>query len=353
MFKQILLAYALSTTVLCHAIQYRVQDLGLSIATSSTPVAINDRGDVAGICTLFLGFERAFLWTKEDGLTILDDIPIKFALTSMNNHGQILGSFAFEGGLFSPKTTTRPFIWSKDKGFQDLGPIDSKDTEGMYINDKGSVLLTTRSGNRYNSYIWQNGNLENTPFDSEAINQGPTKIKMKGIHIAYVENDKEDQNKSIFNIQNLETLETHTFYIDLPGNPEIFDLSGSGHVVGFFEHNSNYTGFLYDKNGKTKIFKEFIPLDINDKGISIGINLSESGEMISALLLPEENSSVDIHQLILFPEEQSLGYEKIKALCYINQSNVIIGKALRDGYEHAILLIPIEEIVDQEKPLIE
>lgn len=341
-FKKVLIAFALCATVTCQAIQYRIQDIGLSAATSSKITAINDRGDVAGICVIYFGVKQGFIWTQEEGLIILDKPAGTFDISSINNHGQVVGTFIQREGFFFPTETIRPFLWSKENGFQDLGMVNSENTWGCSINDEGSVFLKTASGG---VYVWENGKVEK--IVSNVVNHNEMiQVVMKGHHLAYLQNDDTENPGIKALLLNLQSSEKKTFPYAFQKTPSLSGLNGIGQVTGFFYDDNNFTGFISDTHGETMTYKDFVPMDINDKGIAIGINLSESKELTGAILLHGETTSLEIKPLIT-SSEQGLPFEKISRLDGINQNGWITGTALRNGSKHAVLLIPIEESLEQ------
>jgi probable HAF family extracellular repeat protein len=117
-----------------------------------SPVAINDRGQIAGgIKTANAPETHAALW--ENGaivdLGVLPGDSSSFA-QAINNSGQIIGSsYLTKSGA---PLRRRAFIW--DKGTMlDLPGLDGQDADALAINDRGQVVGD--SGLR--PVMWENG----------------------------------------------------------------------------------------------------------------------------------------------------------------------------------------------------
>lgn len=113
----------------------------------NTPMAINQRGDVVGFAgdpsDDTGGLTHAFLWTREHGMELINDVPDdNSTATAINEAGQIVGYFAAADG------SLHGFIWDHQHGMQDLNDLKQTSysqvvTLANDINDFG--VITGRS----------------------------------------------------------------------------------------------------------------------------------------------------------------------------------------------------------------
>lgn len=110
-------------------------------------VAINDIGWIASakpnaLSSPFPGQPEAFLWTREAGFRFLGTGGRDGSHSlDINNAGQVVG------GFYSPQPTPQPgiylqhaFLWSGEKGLQDLGHLGGYISEALSINSLGEVV---------------------------------------------------------------------------------------------------------------------------------------------------------------------------------------------------------------------
>jgi probable HAF family extracellular repeat protein len=97
---------------------------------------INNQGQVVGQ----RNSNRAFLWSPADGYIELTSTSSN--ARGINNLGQVVGTFdvTLDGGV----QQTHAFLWSKDKGLQDLGTLAGNRANSVAspegINDNGQVV---------------------------------------------------------------------------------------------------------------------------------------------------------------------------------------------------------------------
>ncbi len=116
---------------------YKVTDLGtLPGASSSEALALNDRGQVVGVCSNdVLG--KAFLW--QNGVMRLLPIlhgfgPLSLWPRAINAYGQIVGT------AFGPNLDKRRAFIVDNDVIQDLGTPPGEYSEATGINDRGQVV---------------------------------------------------------------------------------------------------------------------------------------------------------------------------------------------------------------------
>lgn len=110
---------------------------GLPTMTQNFPSAVNDAGEVVG--EVFLGsLRRAFIWSSEKGMEDLGVLPNAFesAATAINANGEVVGyDNPFAGN-------TRAFRWSRATGMTEIGrmPYTCIATQANGINNKGEIV---------------------------------------------------------------------------------------------------------------------------------------------------------------------------------------------------------------------
>ncbi len=110
-----------------------------------TPMAINEQSEIAGFGAtsgddLDGNFLRAFRWTKKDGMTLIDPLPLTGHVfsqaTAINERGQVVGSSCTIDG------DCRAFIWEDGvlKNLNDLAPgFDGVLVNAQDVNDRGEI----------------------------------------------------------------------------------------------------------------------------------------------------------------------------------------------------------------------
>jgi probable HAF family extracellular repeat protein len=129
----VLLSYFfLLATTLSSAQSYSVVDLGTLGGNLSNALAVNDVGQVAGFADLGNGNQRAFTWSKTQGmksLPLLHGGDGTSIATGINNSGEVVG---ISGGS--------AFAWTKSGGIQDVGNLGGSVAHAYGINNLGEVV---------------------------------------------------------------------------------------------------------------------------------------------------------------------------------------------------------------------
>ncbi len=329
----------LVSTVLCQATQYRIQDLGLLTAKSSYPLAINDNGDVLGECEMN-GSSQYFLWTPESGSKMLN-LPKDAAVRGFNNKRQVVGFYTTTEGWFSKQKVIYPFIWTEEKGLQNLGLI--KDMLAFRINDEGTILLMDRKDQLF---VWKDGVVKMLPGASHIVRNkhNSSQFEMKNNQLAYIKQDPIDKEHPIKAMwQDLQTQVTRPFLQAFQGTPHITDINKSGYVVGYFKLQRKKTGYISFPDGKGETFSNFIPLYINEDGIAVG-QCKLDAHRTGCIYKIGDTEAHDINEFMLPLDQQPIPYENIVCLNGINQDGFITAIVSIYGKHHAVLLEPIEEI---------
>jgi probable HAF family extracellular repeat protein len=130
-----------------------IRDLGTLDGLDSTPVAINDHGEVAGYGYGQDVAGRAFLW-KNGRLTDLGRCGHYSRAVAINERGQVVGSCAF-------RPSGKPdhaFLW-QNRTLIDLGTLGWTSSDAVAINAKGQVVGTRFRGNEEHAFLWQRGKM--------------------------------------------------------------------------------------------------------------------------------------------------------------------------------------------------
>jgi probable HAF family extracellular repeat protein len=127
---------------------YSVTDLGTLGGASSGALAINDVGQIAGISSLSDGDDRAFVWSKTQGmkdLGLLHAGDLTSTASGINDAGQVVGT---SGGY--------AFLWTKSGGMQDLGNLGGTGVNAYGINSLGDVVGDSylSDGSQQHAFLW-------------------------------------------------------------------------------------------------------------------------------------------------------------------------------------------------------
>jgi probable HAF family extracellular repeat protein len=136
----------------------------------SIPVAVNDRGEVAGsssIGVVRVGEGHAFRWSQATGIVDLGTLPLppggrnRSDAADMNAAGIIVGisETTSPDGVGTVQHATR---WLPDNTVEDLGvlgdPTVRKFSEALAINDRGQVTgSSSNDANQRVAFLWEDG----------------------------------------------------------------------------------------------------------------------------------------------------------------------------------------------------
>src|SRR5512134_3066271 len=141
---------------------WRAVDLGTLGGRNSYAHAINEAGQVVGASATAAGSTHAFLWTR-GGMRDLGTLPKRrsSSAVAVNDHGQVAG-ISFNGSLSRPQDV-RAFFWERGT-MRDLGTLGGHRTWVAALNDRGEVVGRTtlaagRVGEASRAYLWSGGRM--------------------------------------------------------------------------------------------------------------------------------------------------------------------------------------------------
>jgi len=161
----------------------RLQDLGVPFerpcrgdptvnCASARALGINARGEVLGVAVNSAGLSRALVW-QDAAVRELDVYPDRTILPiAINDRGQVAGTAVFPAVAF---------LW--DHGVvQELGSLGKGDTQISALGDAGEVVgwSLTASGERH-AFVWQDGEMTDLgPGDADGRGSQAEVINHRG-----------------------------------------------------------------------------------------------------------------------------------------------------------------------------
>ncbi len=114
------------------------------------PASINDKGQIAGSSEISKGNYHLFLWDKDIGISDLGPVTGEI---SLNNAGQIAAN------MMDPNGNQRGFIWDPNKGRRILPTLGGNKSRAIRINDKGRVVGSAETSTSVeHAFIWDDVN---------------------------------------------------------------------------------------------------------------------------------------------------------------------------------------------------
>jgi len=127
------------------------------------PCAINDRGQVVGFSEVAKGTFHLFLWDRQNGMQDLG--PVVNDLVQINDAGQVVAT------MRDPNDNNRAFIWDPNDGRRILPTLGGDHAKPWAINNIGQVVghAETAAGDRH-AFVWDanNGMRDLTPSSTKA-----------------------------------------------------------------------------------------------------------------------------------------------------------------------------------------
>jgi probable HAF family extracellular repeat protein len=106
------------------------------------PLAVNEKGEIVGASGHY-GAERAFSWTQSEGVIDLTPFlgPEELSIaTSINNSGEVVGTYGKPSETSFAHAATHAFVWTHAGGFEDLGTLCGSWAEAVAVNNGGEVI---------------------------------------------------------------------------------------------------------------------------------------------------------------------------------------------------------------------
>jgi probable HAF family extracellular repeat protein len=133
-----------------------LQDLGTLGGSSALAALINERGQIAGESALCDTCNQdVFFWENRNMQRIPDfGGPLSVA-GALNNRGQVVGQSDLPGGAYA-----HPFLWDKKKGLRDLGLLPGGlSASAHWINDAGEIVGISGIQNDqfFHAVLWKHG----------------------------------------------------------------------------------------------------------------------------------------------------------------------------------------------------
>jgi len=159
--------------------------------STSAATAINDRGQVVGIsgaCGFAVGgvsATHAVLWNAAGTPHDLGQIGGSQWNTplAINDRGEIAGFANVPGGTTPASLHPHAFIWTAATGMRDLGTLPGDVlSEGLGLNDRGQIVGTSCQAHFTNcrAFLWQDGTMIN--LDSLVADHGATLVNASDIN---------------------------------------------------------------------------------------------------------------------------------------------------------------------------
>lgn len=133
--------------------QWKLRDLGALPGLEMAPVAINDRGEIAGSGSGAGVAGRAFLW-RNGRLTDLGRCGGYSTAVAINRRGDVVGSC----GLRRAGKPDHAYLWRNGRAI-DLGTLGWTSSEAVAINDRGAIVGNRFVGNEERAFLWVGGTM--------------------------------------------------------------------------------------------------------------------------------------------------------------------------------------------------
>jgi uncharacterized membrane protein len=239
---------------------------------------INDRGQVTGTTREIDGqfYVRAFLWSEDKGLLLVENIPIGDGLTrgyALNNLGQVVGY-----GISSAPSKTTPLIWSEMRGTNFLNLPSGYEGGADSVNNKGEITGVIWQGfSEPTSFvIWENAEAEPIILDKEPFDYiSFISISQNGTIVGQGYDDSNSPTAFKW------TKKEGTQMLDppyLPGDDQsgAYDVSGSGAAIVGYSHLetlwNKYNAVLWSKG----TIEELGNLGGRTANVAYGVNNSKT-----------------------------------------------------------------------------
>jgi probable HAF family extracellular repeat protein len=132
---------------------WTIHDLGTLRGLDAAPVAMDERGDIAGYAYGRNVAGRAFVWTH-GRIVDLGRCGADSRALAINAAGTVVGSC----GLRPGGKAEHAFLWRTGKA-TDLGAFGWSSSAAVAINDRGDVVGDVYRGNIEHAFLWRAGRM--------------------------------------------------------------------------------------------------------------------------------------------------------------------------------------------------
>ncbi|MCY2990452.1 MAG: hypothetical protein NTY19_21630 [Planctomycetota bacterium] len=159
-----------------------IKDLGSLSGKGGYAYGINDSGSVVGTSEAGGQSSHAFLWTPSSGMQDLGILGGQYSsASSINNSGSVVGSSDFDNIAY----TRTAFLWTSSAGMKNINDLINNKPSNTYlvsassINNKNQIVGTLNAplpnGNSYSAYLWSG-----KPHKSRHPNDDPVDGHLSG-----------------------------------------------------------------------------------------------------------------------------------------------------------------------------
>ncbi|MHC4084601.1 MAG: hypothetical protein ACYSWZ_02230 [Planctomycetota bacterium] len=316
---------------LCHAVTYKITDLGNFGGFNASPRGINESGQIIAMYSLSeYGPACGIIW--EDGtVTNLGTLGgNETTAYGLNDSGQVVGYSETSSG------SRHGFLWEDGKMI-DLGALGGDYSKAYGINNNRQITGFTHIDNppdprgRSRAFLWENSTMTSLGTLGGWVSYG------------YAINDLGQIAGYSYNSDG----QVHGFLWEDGIMTDIgkilgitMDINNSGQIVGY----RNDHGFLWDDGIMTDLGtlggSRSRAKSINEAGQIVGESKTSTGE--EHAFLWENDTMVDLN--VLLPVNS--GWNYLRVANAINNKGQIVGIGKMNGDYHPFLLTPVPAVLE-------
>jgi probable HAF family extracellular repeat protein len=251
---------------------------GMSLK-NSTPMAVNNSGQVVGGGWTAEGQTHAFLWSLEGGTQDLGTLGGASSVAlAINNSGQVVGWSQTPTGI------AHAFLWTEESGMQDLTTLTHRSCAGcetfaLAISESGVIVgkVGDHEGARDYAFVWKNGNVKVLgDLGGTGANGGSLAL---GIN----------RSGQVVGVADTSVGTFHAFiWTDATGMQDLGTLPGGSYSQASAINNlGQVVGWSYDAGGNTHAFLWDLASGMQDLGTLGGLTsqasaINDAGEVTGA-----------------------------------------------------------------------
>ncbi len=125
-------------------------DLGNLGGGYSSPLALNEAGQIVCLSGTADNLTRIFIWDLSHGIRDIGTLGgSNITATALSATGQIIGDASTTNGF------SHAFVWDATNGLRDLGTLGGTDANAVAINGAGQIVGdTTLANGKSHAFIW-------------------------------------------------------------------------------------------------------------------------------------------------------------------------------------------------------